>query len=836
MTRPSAEPSAGRSVRAPATRRASTAAPQRVRRNRRWTEENIEPPVDLRLVPMAAATWAGCIVSLLAGAHLYVAALRWVAVLLGLMGVLLLVRRRHRESASVRWTTRCRFGGAVGLVALAAGVLMAGEAVRRAADDLLTDAAEYGRFAALVVEIDAAPAPLESTFAVGDDETGSVPSLRYRIAATVLYAEVAGRQWTADAPVSVVGSGELWRAVIPGERVRAVGLLGPDTFPVIPSVQLRATGPPVSVRSAVWWQSGAAGIRADLRERADRLGGDPAGLLPGLVVGDTSGIDDRLTADAKATGLTHLLAVSGSHFAIVCGTVIALLRRIGPRFAVICGAVVLLGLVILVGPAPSVLRAAVMGGIGVFAVILGRARTALPALAAAVVGLLILDPQLALSAGFALSVQATAGLVLLAPVWSKALQNRGFPRGWADLLAVPLAASVATLPVIAALSGSVSLAAIPTNILVAVVVPPALIIGLLCALAGPLTAPAADLLAAIDIPLLNWIGGVAHTLARAPDATVSWPSTLPWVLLLTGALIMVLGALRHRRIRAVVGAALAGAAVILLPAQALPSPGWPPPGWLVAGCEVGQGDAFVVATDDPGTALVVDAGPDPGLVAGCLDRLRIGTVPLLVLTHLHADHVDGLAGVLAGRSIGMIGVGPGRDPTVAWSAVLKSARSRGIPVVQLYPGSRWAAAGLAIQVLAPEREFVGTDSDPNNDSVVLMAERAGVRMLMAGDIELEAQRALLHSGADLDADVLKVPHHGSAKDSPEFLAAVSPVVAMIGVGLGNDYGHPSPALLQRLGAAGVADIERTDTQGDIAVCLIDGRLADVHRGAALRAP
>jgi len=84
--------------------------------------------------------------------------------------------------------------------------------------------------------------------------------------------------------------------------------------------------------------------------------------------------------------------------------------------------------------------------------------------------------------------------------------------------------------------------------------------------------------------------------------------------------------------------------------------------------------------------------------------------------------------------------------------------------------------------------------------------------------------------------VLKVPHHGSAKDLPEFLAAVSPTVAVIGVGLGNDYGHPSPQLLARLTAAGVADIERTDTQGDVAVCLIDGRLADVHRGATLRAP
>jgi len=807
------------------------------RPSRRWTEENVEPPIDLRLVPMALGLWAGSVGGLLAGAHRFAHLLWWVAAAIGCVGLLVVVRGiRRRSRGNAAPTGRWRLGLAVVAVASASGAVIAGLATVRAAGDPLTAAADSGRFAVLTVRVDAPAVPLRSTFGLSDSDPSATGAQRVRIGGTAEQAAVAGHQWETDLPVSILATGEKWLSITPGQLLRVEGVLRPDTFPVIPAVQLRTVEQPMVLAEAPWWARAAAGIRTGLSERAGGLGGDPAGLLPGLVVGDTSGISDRLDADAKATGLTHLLAVSGSHFAIICGLVVLILRRVGPRVAAMGGGVVLLGLVVLVGPQPSVLRAAAMGGIGVFALLVGRNRTALPALAAVVIALLVVDPALALSAGFALSVQATAGLVLLAPVWSKSLQRKGFPRGWADLIAVPLAASVATQPVVTALSGAVSLAAVPANILVAAVVPPALVIGLLCALIGPLSGPVGDALAVADEPLLGWIGGVAHTLARTPDASVPWPAALPWVLVLTGALIVILSVLRHQRIRALVGAALAGVALVMVPIQVLPAPGWPPAGWMLAGCEVGQGDAFALSTDDPGTAVVVDSGPDPGLVAGCLDRLGIGTVPLLVLTHLHADHVDGLRGVLDGRSIGMIGVGPGREPALAWATVLDRADLRGIPVVELHPGNRWAAAGLSIEVLGPERGFRGTDSDPNNDSVVFRAERSGVRILMSGDVEIEAQQALLRSGADLRADMLKVPHHGSAKDLPEFLAAVSPTVAVIGVGIGNDYGHPSPELLDRLTAAGVSDIERTDTQGDVAVCLLGGRLAHVHRGVTLRQP
>jgi competence protein ComEC len=807
----------------------SAVADPATRANRRWTEENVDPPVDLRLVPMALGLWAGCATALLAGITVFRGLLLWVAVLAAVFGVVLLTR-----------TGRWQHGTAVALIAVAAGLGVSGAALWSAAADPLTDAAAHGRFVRLTMTVGSGAVAMPTAFG-GEDQPGTAgpdadPAGRYRLSGTAVHTEVADRQWDADTPLTIIGTGEEWRNLVPGQRITAGGLLAPDSFPVIPGVQLRATGPPQVLAVAPWWHRAAAAIRSGLTNRSAALGGDAGALLPGLVVGDTSGIDDRLNADAKATGLTHLLAVSGSHFAIVCGAVVLLLRRFGPRFAATGGALVLAGLVVLVGPQPSVLRAAVMGALTVAALFAGRTRTALPALAAAIVVLVIVDPALALSPGFTMSVLATGGLVLLAPAWSKALQRKGFPRGWADVLAVPPAATIVTLPVVVALSGAIPIASIPANLLAAAAVPPALIIGLFCALAGPLSDPVADALAAADRPLLNWIAWVAHTLVRAPNATATWPTGLPWILLLTGVLIGGLGVLRRQRIRTLAGAAAAGFAVVLLPVQVLPPIGWPPPGWLLAGCEVGQGDAFVLSTEQRGTAVVVDTGPEPSLVDQCLDQLGVGTVPLLVLTHLHADHVDGLAGALDGRSVGMIAVGPGRDPAPAWAAVLRVAALRGIPVVQLHPGDGWSAAGLTIDVLGPAAAFTGTDSDPNNDSLVLRATRAGVRMLMSGDVEPQAQRALLRSGADLRAQVLKVPHHGSAKDLPEFIAAVSPQVALIGVGRDNDYGHPSPKLLDRLTAAGVGDIERTDTMGDIAVGLIDGRLTAAHRGSMLHGP
>jgi competence protein ComEC len=634
---------------------------------------------------------------------------------------------------------------------------------------------------------------------------------------------------SSGASVTIFADGTAWAAVRDGVAVRLRGTAQPDTFSTLPSVVIRARGAPEILGQAAPWTRWATHARDRLAESAGALDADRGGLLRGLVVGDTRGIDAALTADAKTTGLTHLVAVSGSHMAIVAALVLLMLRRFGPRVSGV-GVVAAFGvLVLLVGVQPSVVRAVAMGLIAVVAAVVGRSRSGLSALSGTVFTLLLIDPTLAVSVGFALSVQATAGLILLAPVLTRALRRRGMPRGWALLLAIPIAAHLATVPVITAISGRVSLAAIPANIVVAPVVAPALLLGLACLAAGLVWPPAGAFLARLDGPLLGWVTGTAHRLARWPGATVPWSESAVGVAALAATIIAVLVAFRFRTTRAVLLAATVGVAVVVVAAQVV-SVGWPGRGWLLTMCDVGQGDGIVLSTDAPGEAVVVDTGPEPAVMDACLDGLGVTTIALLVITHLHADHVGGLAGAIQGRRVEEIAIGPDRSVPASLREIADAARNLGAPVVAVTPGGRWQTDGLRLDVLGPTRRFVGTDSDPNNDSVVLRATHDGVRMLLAGDIERPAQQALLDSGVDLHADVLKQPHHGSSKLLPRFVDAVGAEVAVIGVGVGNDYGHPSPAALQRDHDAGIATILRTDTDGDVQIVGSDAGLGAIARG------
>ena len=791
-------------------------------KSRKWTEDESPPPTDLRLVPAAAALWAGSLIGLMAGQIAWWAA----GLVVGVIVVLGVIR--------VSW----RPGWLVVFGCLATAIIISALRVELESGDPLVVAATRGSWATLTVSAAGFPRAVDSGFVAPDDVNSAGPQQdqsRWRVEVITEQAQVAGRAWESQVRLTVYGQGSAWSAVTPGEKLVTAGRLGEQAFGLAGRIVLHARDPPRVTASAPWWNSVALRIRDDLSDNASRLDGDAAGLLPGLVVGDTSGISDRLDADAKTTGVTHLLAVSGSHFAILCGMVVVVLRRFGPRTAAAGGTLTLIGLVILVGPAPSVLRAAVMGAIAMLALLAGRTRSCVPALAAAVIALLLIDPELSVSVGFALSVLATGGLILIAPAWSESLQRRGIPRGWAELLVVPVAAQIVTMPIIVLISGSVSVVGVLANLLVAPVVAPALVLGVLCALTGPWWPGAAALLAHLVSPMLSWIAGVAHTLARWPNATVPWPATPVGALLLAGLSVVAVMLLRHRRFQDLFAAAAAGVVLILVSSQVI-APTWPVADWLLTGCEVGQGDAMVLSTGEAGVAVVVDTGPEPSLVDSCLGRLGIGTVALLVLTHLHADHIDGLSGAMDGRTVGAIAVGPGREPEGAWRGVQRQADDRGIPVVDLKPGMRWASGELTLTILGPNKEFNGTDSDPNNDSVVMMAERDGERILLTGDIELEAQQAMLNSAVDLDADVLKVPHHGSSKLLDRFVRAVSPSVAVIGVGADNDYGHPSAKALNLLSQDGVTTILRTDHQGDVSLGLVDGVLTAATRGPTAGTP
>ncbi|WP_280306907.1 ComEC/Rec2 family competence protein [Nocardia neocaledoniensis] len=606
--------------------------------------------LDMRLVPAAVGCWVATIVAVsvgwVAGVVLAVGA---VVVALGLWVVVLWAIAHERE----RWRV-------VAVAGLATMVLTAGFAAAGAWREHHVRAhplrESVGKSVTVLAAVTDDPKPMRA---------GGFGGQRRWIVHAGLH-EFGSRTATtrAGGTIVVLASGDAWADLAPGQVIRFRARVSEPHRADLTVATLNALADPARHGQPPWWQRVAAGIRADLVGAAARaLPPDAAGLLPALVVGDTTALSDAVRDSFETAGLQHLCVVSGANFTILLMALLALTRLLtaGPRVSAAAAAGVVVVFIVLARPDPSVLRAAAMGSVTVLALLTGRRKQALPALGAAVIGLLVVAPGLAVSAGFALSVLATAGLILLAPSWADWLRARGWWRAPAEIVAVSAGAFVVTLPLMVGLSGRVSLVAIVANALVAPVVGVITVIGAVGAVVACLWHDAAVPVLWCARPPLWWLLSVADRMAAIPGASLSVPSGLAAGLVATAVVVVVVAALRWSKTRRLLAVGVLGVAIVLVPVR-LWHPGWPPDGWVLAMCDVGQGDGLALSVG-PGAAVVIDTGPDPRSIRRCLDRLRITRISLLVLTHPHADHIDGLAGALRGRTIDAIATAPGELST-----------------------------------------------------------------------------------------------------------------------------------------------------------------------------
>ncbi|WP_294978151.1 ComEC/Rec2 family competence protein [uncultured Microbacterium sp.] len=595
-----------------------------------------------------------------------------------------------------------------------------------------------------------------------------------------------------DLGARVTVTGTAWTPE-PGER--AVLVIDASTTPTL-------TSTPTGVLAlASLLRHGLIAVTAGLPEPG-------GGLIAGLAVGDTSQVSDGLDAAMKSSSLSHLTAVSGANCALVVGIAfaVAAVCRAGRAVRVAAGLGALVAFVILVSPEPSVVRAATMAAIAMLGLLLGRIGAGLSLLTASVVLLLLLDPWLSRSIGFALSVAATAALLVLAGPLADGL-SRWMPRPLALAVSVPLAAQLACGPIIALISPQVSVVGVAANMLAAPAAPVGTVLGLIACLCAGIPLLGTGVAALAWVPAA-WIAATATTLSALPGSAIWWPDGVGGfaALGLISVAVVILLVRSPRPARVAASAVIAVTIVIAagaVPAAQIGLRARQPEAWAIAVCDVGQGDAIAIRA--AGHIALVDTGPDSRALSGCLETLGVDRVDLLILTHFDHDH-DGGTSAVAGR-VDTVLHGPTAAPDD--ERTLTRLRDAGARLVRADAGMTGTLGDARWRVLWPQpRTEAGNDG-----SVVLdIAGPSVPPMLMLGDLSAEGQRRLMATASLRPAyAVVKVSHHGSADQEPRLYRRVRATVALISVGE-NTYGHPRSETLAMLASVG-ARLARTDLEG-----------------------
>ena len=594
-------------------------------------------------------------------------------------------------------------------------------------------------------------------------------------------------------------------------------------------------------------RGGLAGWIDGIRDRAEAAlaRGMPereAALARGFVLGEDDRIDHRTREDFQRSNLTHLLAVSGENVILLCVLAWPLLAVLGLTLrARLIGALCLIAIYVPVtGAGPSIQRAGVMGAAGLIAALADRPRSRWYAVLLAAAVTLAINPRADGDVGWQLSFAAVVGILL----WSGRLANalsgdaaRGsVRRAVVEGIAVTVAATVATAPLMAEAFDQFSPAALPANVLALPAVAPAMWLGMLAGIAGQLPLVPVEPLNWLDSLCLAYIAQIAHLLSapRWAQLTVHlasvWAFVAAYAVLLGAMEILIRWLQRRNGLGALVTAGRFGriAAVVMIAVAALAL--WPfrghrdPPrsaaDLVVRVLDVGQGDSILL--DPPGgDPVLVDTGP-PG--DGVEDRLRalgVDSLAAIVISHDQSDHAGDLGDLLGSIRVARLVYGR------ADARLRRAALAAGAEPFQLAEGGEIDSGALHLSALWPPRELLGeTGEDPNRLCLVLVARWRHFTMLLTGDAEAES--VPMDPGP---IDVLKVSHHGSADAGlPDLLERSVPKLAVISVGADNPYGHPTAQTISELRSHGVPTM-RTDREGEIDIDAGGaGWIVDASRG------
>jgi competence protein ComEC len=615
-----------------------------------------------------------------------------------------------------------------------------------------------------------------------------------------------------------------------------------------PQIEVLETGK--GFRPLTWIYS----LRSSLSQTIARAIPEPqASLAQGVVLGIRYNIPQAVKDDFARTGTAHLLAISGLHLSILAGILLSIgIWLFGKkRYIYIWLALGVIWLyAIISGFNPPVVRGAIMASLFLSAELLGRQRTAITSLAFAAAVMVAIDPPILWDAAFQFSFLGMAGLIFIAPplmnlgrkLVNKAIGEEGMGASLANIVtdsfSVTLAATLAVWPVVAHYFGIVSLVGPLATFLALPALPALIVLGALAGLTGLAFLPIAQGigwlawlfasymllivrgLASLDISSVeaDWLNPTLMVGYYAVLALVLWllsqrrrlPQVASWLREGASRSTAVAGRLRLRWVLPplLVLAVLASTAATTMPDQRL----------RVSFLDVGQGDAILIQKGSQ--QVLVDGGPSPqalNLALGKEMPFWDRTIELVVLTHPHADHLTGLVEVLRRYRVDKALYPDVDDGSPLYGEWLRLVGEDTQATIARAGEEIDLGDGVIIEVLNPQTPpLAATDSDADNNGVVLRLTNGRVSFLLTADIQREGEIGLLASQAELGSTVLKVAHHGSkTSTTPEFLAEVSPVAAVISVGE-NSFGHPSGEVIGRLAEElGEDNIYRTDEIGTI---------------------
>jgi competence protein ComEC len=577
-------------------------------------------------------------------------------------------------------------------------------------------------------------------------------------------------------------------------------------------------------------RGGLGGLADRLRTQIGRtmspgLAGERKAVVAGIVLGEDEGLSADLRDSFRASGLYHLLAVSGQNVAYVVAGALLLAWLVGlPRWAGHAAALVFVaGYVLAVGWQPSVVRAGVAGALASLAWLAARPADRWYFLLVGAALLLAVNPYGLAEPGFQLSFVAVAAIFVAVPRLERRLEGYPLPKRFTAVLAVSSGCGLATAPILWLHFGTIPVYSVLANAMAEPVVAPLLGFALLCSALDPLVPAAALALAWVNGWLAAYLAWCARSVGGLPGAQIG-SALAVGALALAGLYVVAVVRLRRRtrtRVLALTAAVLALAAGGRM---AWPEnvPG-PPTGLRITVLDVGQGDAILLQVKEG--AMLVDQGPPEGDVSAQLHDLGVSSLVAIVLTHPHRDHVGGAVDVLDEIEVG--GVLTPLQPTDSPEErnALAEAAEEEVPVVPARMGSVYRLGRLRVRILWPDGPGRAGE-DPHAHGVVLLASYGAFDALLTGDSESDVVLPVRPPRVEL----LKVAHHGSEDPGlPQLLELVRPQLAVISVGDKNDYGHPTPEALGELEAVPALDVWRTDEDGRI-VIESDGSTFSVRTG------